>query len=257
MKLISWNVNGLRAVEKKGNLKELFDLDADIYCLQETKCEEVQLDRDKFFPLGYHAYFESSKTRKGYSGVAIYSKVLPEKVIFGLGDARFDDEGRTIIAEYKDFILMNSYFPNGNKSKEHFDMKLEFYEEFLVTAKKYEKAGKHVVFCGDLNVAHKEIDLARPKENEKSVGFLPVERAKIDTIIDNNFVDTYRFINKDTVEYSWWDQKTGARERNVGWRIDYFFVSKELKKKIKKAGILTNFFGSDHAPVTLDLDIWG
>jgi exodeoxyribonuclease-3 len=255
MKLISWNINGIRAAEKKGNLKEIFDLDADIYCFQETKAEEVQLDREKFFPLGYHAYFESSKTRKGYSGVAIYSKIMPEKVVFGLGDPLFDDEGRTIIAEYKDFVLMSAYFPNGNKSTEHFDMKLKFHDEFLNTAKKYEKSGMRVIFCGDLNIAHREIDLARPKENEKSVGFLPIEREKINKIIEDKFIDTYRKVNGDKVEYSWWDQKTSARERNIGWRIDYFFVSKDLENKIKKASILTDFFGSDHAPCLLEINL--
>jgi exodeoxyribonuclease-3 len=254
MKLLSWNVNGLRAVANKGALPAVFETDADIICLQETKAHPEQLSPEVRSPAGYFSYFDHSKVKKGYSGVAIFSKIEPEKVEYGLGIPKFDDEGRTLVAYYKDFVLLNVYFPNGGGGPHRLEYKMEYYDAFLKFIKKLEKKGKHVIFCGDVNTAHTEIDLSHPKENQKTSGFLPIERAWIDTVIAAGYIDTFRFFHKDEInKYSWWDMKTYARDRNIGWRIDYFFVSKDLKLKLKKAEILDTIMGSDHCPVSLEL----
>ncbi len=254
MKLISWNVNGLRAVHKKGALGSVFELDPDIICLQETKAHEDQLPDEVRYPAGYFSYFDHSKLKKGYSGVAIFSKIKPEKVEYGIGIKKFDQEGRTLVAHYKDFILLNTYFPNGGQGPERLAFKIEFYSAYLKFLKKLEKMAKNIVFCGDVNTAHMEIDLARPKENQKTSGFLPEERKWLDEVVKEGFIDTFRFFHPDKSGiYSWWDMKSFARDRNVGWRIDYFFVSKNMKDRIKKAEIFDNILGSDHAPVLLEL----
>ncbi len=254
MKLISWNVNGLRAVAKKGAFDGVFQFDPDILCLQETKAHPEQLTEEVRSPAGYYSYFDHSKLKKGYSGVAIFSKVEPEKVEYGIGIKKFDDEGRTLIAHYKGFTLINVYFPNGGGGPERLKFKLEYYAAFLKFLEKLTKKDKKIVFCGDVNTAHTEIDLARPKENQKTSGFLSEERKWIDQVIKDGYVDTFRFLHPEKTDaYSWWDMKTFARDRNIGWRIDYFFVAKSLKYKIKKAEILDNFLGSDHAPVLLEL----
>lgn len=255
MKLISWNVNGLRAVHKKGRFDDLMALGADIVAIQETKCTPDQLPEEVVYPKGYVSFFDSAKERKGYSGVAIYTKVAPERVEYGLGKDEFDTEGRCLTLHFKDFALVNCYFPNGGRDAEHFAFKLKYYEEFLSHVKRLEHEYGRVVFCGDLNVAHAEIDLARPKENANSIGFLPVERAWVDKVQQSGFVDTFRALHPTTVKYSWWDQKTLSRERNVGWRIDYFFVNEELFPHVKKSDILTGFTGSDHAPVAMEADL--
>lgn len=253
MKILSWNVNGLRAFHKKGAFDSIFELDPDIFCLQETKSHPEQLPEEVRSPAGYNAFFDHSKMKKGYSGVAIYSKEKPEKVEYGLGIPKFDDEGRTLVAYFKDFVLLNIYFPNGGGGQDRLDYKMEYYDEFLKFINKLVKNGKSVVFCGDVNTAHNEIDLARPKENEDHTGFLPMERAWLDKVIENGYIDTFRLLHPEKVQYSWWDMKTFARDRNVGWRLDYFFVSKDLKDKIKRAEILDNMMGSDHCPVLLEL----
>ncbi len=255
MKFISFNVNGIRASYKKGALAELFKLKADIIGIQETKSTLDQLNEEIVSPKGYLSYFDSSKERKGYSGVAVYTKTKPEKVLYGLGEESFDTEGRCLTLCFKDFAFVTCYMPNGGRDEEHFQFKLKYYEKFLEHVKKLEKKYEKVIFCGDLNVAHNEIDLARPKENANQIGFLPIERAWVDKVEKNEFVDTFRSKNPEKVKYSWWDQKTRSRERNVGWRIDYFFVSKNLEKKIKDANILDDFLGSDHAPVVLDVSV--
>lgn len=255
MKLISCNVNGIRAFEKKGALKDLFALKADIIGIQETKATPDQLSQDVISPAGYFSYFDSSKVRKGYSGVAIYTKVKPEKIEYGLGNDVYDIEGRCLIAYFKDFVFVTAYFPNGGRDEDHFQFKLQYYELFLKKMQSIEKKYKHIVFCGDLNVAHNEIDLARPKENSKQIGFLPIERAWVDKVEEQGFVDTFRSLHPKEIKYSWWDQKTGSRARNVGWRIDYFFISKALEAKVNKADILDEFLGSDHAPVLLDIKL--
>lgn len=254
MKLVSWNVNGLRAVEKKGFLDWFHGTSPDILCLQETKAEVDQLSDAVKHPEGYHAYFASSRTRKGYSGVALYTKEKPEKVEYGMGIEKFDQEGRIVVGHFKDFVLFNVYFPNGGGGPERLTYKLEFYDAFLSHIERIRKHGKSIIFCGDVNTAHEEIDLARPKENEKNTGFLPEERAWIDEVVYHGYTDTFRHVypNK-TGAYSYWDMKTRARERNVGWRIDYFFVSSDLLPRVERAGILAHVEGSDHCPVWIDI----
>jgi exodeoxyribonuclease-3 len=252
MKIISWNVNGLRALEKKDKWNQVFEFDPDIICLQETKAHPEQLSEELRSPLGYHAFFDHSKLRKGYSGVAIYSKEKPEKVEYGLGIKKFDEEGRTLVAYFKDFVLLNVYFPNGGGGDDRLTYKLEYYDEFLKFIEKLKKQGKSVIFCGDVNTAHNEIDIARPKENENHTGFLRIERDWIDKLSIYGWIDTFRMLHPDKVQYSWWDMKTFARDRNIGWRLDYFFVSSDLKNKIKHAEVLENIFGSDHCPILLE-----
>lgn len=253
MKVISWNVNGIRACHKKGSLQQLFDLKADIIGIQETKSTPDQLSEEILCPAGYYSFFDSAKERKGYSGVAVYTKVQPEKVEYGLGKDTYDTEGRCLTLHFKDFAFVNCYFPNGGRDEDHFKYKLEYYEEFLQHVQRLEEEYGKVIFCGDLNVAHNEIDIARPKENAKSIGFLPVERAWVDRVQEAGFIDTFRALHPNTVKYSWWDMKTGSRARDVGWRIDYVFVNQDLFEHVKKSDILTDFMGSDHAPVELHI----
>ena len=266
MKIISWNTNGLRATVKQENFIPLFAFNnPDIICFQETKCEPEQLDEKARNLKGYNSYFSYSKVRKGYSGVAIYTKEKPEKVEYGFGIKKFDDEGRIIIAYYKKFILINGYFPNAGSGEDRLKYKLEFYDEFLKFINKLLKdennppshkatAGRSVIFCGDVNTAHKAIDLAHPKANEKSTGFLPIERAWIDKVIDNGWVDVFRsFYGEKKDVYTYWDVKTRARDRNVGWRIDYFFVNQSFVKNIKSFKTLTDYRGSDHCPIMIDI----
>lgn len=253
MKLISWNVNGIRASYNKGALAELFKLNADIIGIQETKSTPDQLVDDIKNKSGYFSYFDSAKERKGYAGTAVYTKMKPEKVEYGLGIAEYDTEGRCLTLHYKDFAFVTAYFPNGGRDEEHFQFKLRYYDLFLKHVQKLEKEYGKVIFCGDLNVAHNEIDLARPKENSNQIGFLPGERAWVDRIEKAGFIDTFRHLHPKEIKYSWWDQKTRSRDRNVGWRIDYFFISKSLGKRVKDASILTDFLGSDHVPVVLEI----
>ncbi len=252
MELISWNVNGVRAVERKGYWDWVYKNKADIICLQETKAWEEQLsEKIKNIP-GFHSYFSKAE-RKGYSGVALYSRQEPIKVEYSFGDNSFDDEGRIIFARYPDFVLFNIYFPNGKASRERLRYKMDFYESFLGKVGKMKKNGEKIIICGDVNTAHKEIDLARPRENEKTSGFLPEEREWIDELLETGFIDTFRVFNQEGENYSWWDLKTRARERNVGWRIDYFIVSENLKNRLKDAYILPEVYGSDHCPIGLIL----
>ncbi|NQT24077.1 exodeoxyribonuclease III [candidate division KSB1 bacterium] len=253
-RLISWNVNGIRAIQKKGFLDWFLKEQPDVLCLQETKAQSDQLDVALIEVPGYHVYFASAE-RKGYSGVAIYSKEKPLNVHPGLGVAEFDGEGRTLICEYPDFTLYNIYYPNGKASPERLNYKMRFYDAFLDHANGVKDQGKNIVICGDVNTAHAEIDLARPKENEKFSGFLPEERAWIDKFLADGYADTFRMFTKEGGYYSWWDYKTRARERNVGWRIDYFFVSESLKSRVKDGFILKDIMGSDHCPIGIELDI--
>lgn len=252
IKLISWNVNGLRAVAKKGFLDWLAKAQPDVLCLQETKAYEQQLPLSLKQVNGYQPFFCAAE-RKGYSGVAIYTRKPPKRVKTGMGISRFDTEGRTLMAEYEKFLLYCVYFPNGKASKERLQYKMDFYDAFLNTVEKQRKAGKKIVICGDVNTAHREIDLARPKENEKVSGFLPEERAWIDALLSSGYVDTFRIFEQNAGHYTWWDLKTRARERNVGWRLDYFFVSRSLKHNVVGAHILDNVQGSDHCPISLEL----
>ncbi len=254
MNIISWNTNGLRGTIKN-NLWEPFlkATKADVVCLQETKSEPTQLPAD--FPgAGWHSAYSFSKLKKGYSGVSIFSKEKPIRFIDGMGIKKFDDEGRTIIAEYKNFYLINCYFPNGGGGPHRLEYKLEFYDAFLKFIEKLRKE-KEVIFTGDVNTAHTEVDLARPKENMENTGFLPIERAWIDKVVSKGFVDVWRTFFPETKDvYTYWDQKTRARDRNVGWRIDYFFASPKIFKKIKETSVYSNVFGSDHCPIAIRLD---
>ena len=252
MKIISWNVNGLRANVKKGGFDWLLAQKADIFCMQEIKAEAEQLPPEVRAPKGYHAFFESSKMRKGYSGVAIYSKVEPLKVEFSVGNPELDQEGRMITAFYEDFVFINCYFPNGGGGPERLAYKLKFYDAFLEYINKLKKKGHEVIFCGDINTAHTEIDLARPKENVDNTGFLPIERAWLDKVVKNNYFDVFRSLNPEKKDaYTYWDMKTFARDRNVGWRIDYFFVTKGILEKIKEVNIHNDILGSDHCPLSI------
>lgn len=254
MKIISWNVNGIRACHKKGCFDSILKQSPDILCIQETKAHPDQLPEEVRSPSGYHSYFDHSKTKKGYSGVAIYSKIKPEKVTEGLGIEKLDQEGRLLTAFYKDFILINIYFPNGGGAPERHTYKLDYYDAFLKYVEKLRKIQPSIIFCGDINAAHTEIDLARPKENEDHIGFLPIERAWIDQVIKKGYVDVFRSLNPKKIgAYTYWDMKSYARDRNVGWRIDYFFTTPEAMKNVKDTKILDEVFGSDHCPVSLEV----
>ncbi len=253
MKFISWNVNGIRAIAKKGFSESLLAFDADIICLQETKALPEQLDQEITEIPGYRSYFHSAD-RKGYSGTAVYSRVEPLKVSYGLGEDLFDHEGRTIEMDFGDFILYNIYFPNGGQGPERLAFKLAFYDCFLARIKGQMKDGRNIIICGDVNTAHREIDLANPKANAGISGFLPEERAYMDLFAEAGLVDTYRMLYPDKDKmYTWWSYKTFARNRNVGWRIDYFFVSESLKQRVMESGILSEIEGSDHCPIFLEL----
>lgn len=252
VRMLCWNVNGIRALRNKGFLDWLAGESPDIMCLQETKVQQEQLPDDLRQVDGYHTYWEFPD-RKGYSGVATLSKNKPLSVQNGLGIERFDVEGRAIISEYPGFTLLNVYFPNGKMGPERLQYKLDFYEAFLDIIQGMRKQGRRLVICGDVNTAHKPIDIARPKENEKVSGFLPIERAWIDKLVDLGYVDTFRHFNKEPGQYTWWDLKTGARQRNVGWRIDYFIISEDLVPSLESAFILHDVPGSDHCPIGIVL----
>lgn len=254
MQIISWNVNGLRAVHKKGAFDRILEEEPDILCIQESKSLPEQLPEEARSPKGYHSYFHFPTLKKGYSGVAIYSKVEPIKVTMDLGIPDMDQEGRVIMAEYKDFTLINTYFPNGGGAPERLEYKLAFYKHFLQFIENLKKKNKNIIFCGDVNVAHEAIDLARSKENENHIGFLPVERAWVDKLIAHGWTDVFRHFYPDKIRaYTYWDMKTFARDRNVGWRIDYFFCTPEMLKKVKSIDILEHILGSDHCPIRLTL----
>ena len=250
MKILCWNVNGIRAASLKGFLPWLYKESPDILCLQETKAHPEQLNRDLLEPIGYHTYWSYAE-KKGYSGVATFTKEEPLAVKNGFNDYRFDSEGRTLIVEYPEFILLNIYFPNGKKDEDRLRYKLDFYESFLQYVESLKANGKRIIVCGDFNTAHKEIDLARPKANENVSGFLPVEREWMDKFVNHGYIDSFRIFNHDPGHYTWWDLKSRARERNIGWRIDYFFLSENLLPFIIDAFILPDVMGSDHCPIGL------
>ena len=252
IKILSWNVNGIRAVKGKGFLEWMSGESPDILCLQETKAQPEQLDKELLEPEGYHTYWNYPE-RKGYSGVATFTRKEPLLVQYDLGKTGINVEGRVLRTEYPGFILFNIYFPNGSKDEIRLKYKMDFYDAFLKLADSLQAKGKKLVICGDYNTAHEEIDLARPKENKKFSGFLPMERAWLDKYISHGYVDTFRHFNKEPNQYSYWDMKSGARARNVGWRLDYFFVSENLLPSVEKAFILPEVLGSDHCPVGIIL----
>ncbi len=254
MKIVSWNINGLRAVLKKGFKEFLLSTQADIVCLQEIKISEATRLKMEFNFPNYHAYWNSAE-RPGYSGTLILKKdgLKGFKAVNnGLGIKKFDSEGRVQVLEMIDFYLLNVYFPNSNQELSRLDYKLEFNQELLKYVKKLEK-NKPVIITGDFNVAHQEIDLARPQANRGKAGFTDSERAWFGHFLKAGFIDSFRYINKLKIKYSWWSFRAAARERNVGWRIDYFCVSAKLQKRIKKADILDQVKGSDHAPIIIEL----
>jgi exodeoxyribonuclease-3 len=252
--VLSWNVNGIRAAQKKGFLNWLQRMSPDILCLQETRTRPGEISQELQQPSGYYAYWNSAE-RRGYSGVAILTKTRPAKVQNGFGTEQFDAEGRVIIAQYGEFTLFNVYFPNGKMSEERLDYKVDFYDAFLDFVNPIKARGERLIICGDFNTAHKEMDLARPKENQKVSGFLPRERAWMDTFVAHGFIDIFRYFNKEPGHYTWWSLITRARDRNIGWRLDYFFVTENLLDSISQASILSDVTGSDHCPVEIRLTV--
>jgi len=252
LKILSWNVNGIRSALKKGFLEWLKKESPDVLCVQEIKAMPSQLPPELLYPDGYHVFWNPA-LRPGYSGVATFTKEKPLAVKNGFGIQRFDDEGRVLQTEFEDFILFNIYFPNGKMNSGRLQYKMDFYEDSLKYFLKLKGKGKKLVICGDYNTAHKPVDLARPKENEKISGFLPSERAWMDKLVENGFLDTFRLFNQDPGHYTWWDVISRARERNVGWRIDYHFVSENVRPYVQQAFILPEVMGSDHCPVGIVL----
>ena len=250
MKLISWNVNGIRACISKG-FNEFFNkIDADILCVQETKLQEEQAENINFD--GYNRYINCA-VKKGYSGTMVFSKVKPLNVTYGLGIQEHDQEGRVITLEFDKFYFVCCYTPNSKRELERLDYRMTWEDEMRKYLKNLETS-KPVVYCGDLNVAHEEIDLKNPKTNHLSAGFTDQEREKMTELLSEGFIDTYRYLYPEKIEYSWWSYMRQAREKNVGWRIDYFIVSNTLKDKILDAKIHTEVLGSDHCPIELDID---
>lgn len=252
MEIYSWNVNGLRAVVRKNFLDFIKDEDPDILSIQETKLQKEQIPDEVKELSQYHQYWNFAE-KKGYSGVAVLTKQKPEKVEYSIGDAGYDTEGRLLILYFSDFVLINCYFPNGKMNDERLQYKLNYYELMFNLMQKLRKDGYDVVVCGDYNTAHKEIDLANPERNKDISGFLPIERKWLDKLVDNSWVDTFRQFNQEPKQYSWWTYRFGARKRNVGWRIDYFFVNKDFMKNVKSAFIRQDIMGSDHCPIGVEI----
>ena len=251
--IYSWNVNGIRAAAKKGLSEWLHASNADIVCLQETKAQPEQLTAELTEPEGYQAFWSSAE-RKGYSGVVTYSREKPRSVSeFSI--ERFDAEGRVIITEFPSFFLLNAYFPNSQAEGARLDYKLDFNAEILKWANARVSEGANVLICGDFNVAHKPIDLEHPKSNEKNPGYLPEERAWMDEFIAAGYVDTFRMFSQEAREYTWWSYRSNARANNVGWRIDYHCVNESFREKVSKSFIHQDVMGSDHCPVSIELDI--
>ena len=254
IKIWSWNVNGLRAAMNKGFLSIIVTEKPDIIGLQETKLQENQIPAELKELATYQSYWSHAE-RKGYSGVCLLSAIEPVRVEYGFGTPEFDSEGRIIIAEYEKFYLFNIYFPNGQMNDDRLKYKLSFYDTCLEVMESYRQKGKAVIITGDYNTAHKPIDLAHPKANENYSGFLPIERAWLDKIVEAGWIDTFREFDTSPKQYSWWSYLRKARENNVGWRIDYFFINKEHLPIVKAAGIRPDIMGSDHCPVYIEVEL--
>jgi len=250
MKFVTWNVNGLRAASKKGFLDYFRETDADIFAIQETKMKE---DQKEFSIEGYDEYWNSAD-KAGYSGTLIYTRIKPLKVIHGIDGDGYNDEGRIITLEYDRFYFVDVYVPNAQPELKRLDYRMEFEDNFREYLKKLNEV-KPVVLCGDLNVAHREIDLKNPKSNLRNPGFTIEERTKFQSLLDEGFVDTYRYLNPKTVKYTWWSYRFNARETNSGWRIDYFVVSEVLKDAVRKVELRNDIYGSDHCPVEIEIEI--
>lgn len=256
MRIVSWNVNGLRALHRQNYWPWLIEESLDVFCLQEIKAEEEQLPPEVAQPQGYYSSFNSSRERRGYSGVATYSKEKPKETLHDVLPDEFNTQGRLIETKFKDFTLFNLYMPNGGREQERLAYKLGFYDAFLEYSEELRQKGERIVFCGDINVAHEPIDIARPRENEGRTGFLPEERAWVDEVIAHGYVDVWRHLNPEKKDvYTYWDTVTRARERNVGWRIDYFFISPDLLPHVVDMKTHGNVYGSDHCPIELVLNI--
>ena len=253
MKIVSFNVNGLRAVLQKTFKEDFEKLNADIFSLNETKLSEVT-DKFNFEPDGYHIYYTNSKLRKGYSGVCVFTKELPLSVWYGLEDHKYDDEGRIITLEYQEFYYVACYVPNAGDALKRLDFRLEFEEDMRNYLTKLDHI-KPVIYAGDLNCAHKEIDLKNPKANEKNPGYTIEERTAFTALLDSGFCDIYRYLNPTKVKYSWWSYRFNARANNAGWRIDYFLISNRLIEKVVNAEIHNDILGSDHCPIELEINI--
>ena len=251
MKLISWNVNGLRAVLKKGFEDFFYEVDSDIFCIQETKMQEGQIEN--FELKGYQQYWNSA-VKKGYSGTAIFTKKEPISVRYGIGIEKHDQEGRVITLEFEKFYLVNIYVPNSKRELERLDYRMIWEDEIRNYLTKLNEK-KPVIMCGDLNVAHQEIDLKNPKTNRRNAGFTDEERNKMTELLKAHFTDSFRFVYPEKIAYSWWSYMGNAREKNIGWRIDYFIVSDDMKEKIKDAYIYDQIYGSDHCPVGLEIEL--
>ncbi len=249
MKFVSWNVNGIRACKTKGFDTFFKEIDADFFSIQETKCQEGQIDLNVD---GYYSYMNSA-IKKGYSGTLIYTKHKPLNVYYGINDT-YNDEGRIITLEYDNFYLVNVYVPNSQEELKRLDYRMQFEDDFRKYLN-YLKAKKEVILCGDLNVAHERIDIKNPDANVRNAGFSIEERTKFTELLNTGFIDTFRHLYPTTIKYSWWSYRFNARQNNAGWRIDYFVVSNGLENKIKKAEILNEIYGSDHCPITLEIDL--
>ena len=254
MNITTWNMNGIRAAMQKGIDKWIGEFSPDVMCFQEIKAKPEQFNSSIFESMGYQCVWNSAE-RPGYSGVGVLFKKQPIKVVFGLGNPKFDNEGRVIQLSYPDFELFNIYFPNGGRSLERVPYKLEFYEYLLKICDNLHSKNKNIIITGDINTAHNEIDLKNPKENQKNTGFLPEERIWIDYYLQHGFLDIYRQLYPDRIQYTWWTYRMNARQRGVGWRLDYFLISQKLKEKVRDVIIHENVNGSDHCPVTLQLTI--
>ena len=252
MKILCWNVNGIRACDRNGFLDWMKREAADLVCLQETKAHPDQLGEALRQPTGYHAYWHSAEKR-GYSGVATFCRRKPSSVHEGIGIAEIDREGRVLVTEYRGFVLINAYFPNSQRDHARLGFKLEFCRAMRAYMDELCAAGKNVVVCGDYNIAHREIDLANPKQNEKNAGFLPEERAWMTELLDAGYVDAFRDRCDEPGHYTWWSYRAGVRERNVGWRLDYFVVNPEFKRRVRRCFHQPEVMGADHCPIGLEI----
>lgn len=252
MKIVSWNVNGIRAVQKSGFLDWFDAAGADVVCLQETKAQPDQLTEEVLHPKKYHSFWHSAE-KKGYSGVAVYSKKEPREIITGIGADEFDREGRVLGLDFGSALVFSAYFPNSQRDHARLGYKLKFCEKILGFLQKQVKRGKNIVLCGDYNIAHQEIDLKNPKTNTKNPGFLPEERAWMSHFLENGFVDGFRHFEPSGGHYTWWSYRPGVREKNIGWRIDYACVNAEFKDRMKSVRHYPDVFGSDHCPVEIVL----
>ena len=253
MKLVSWNANGIRSLARKGLAAFLEEYSPDAFCVQETRAWTEQLDQEVLNPPGYRSWW-SRPEKKGYSGVCLYSRTAPEAVEFGLGEEAFDREGRVLTAHYPGYTVVNAYFPNGQRDHARVPYKMDFCRAFLDHCRRLRDQGRRLLLCGDFNTAHHEIDLKRPRDNRNTTGFLPQERAWIDLLLEEGFIDIFRRRHPgEEGHYTWWSNRRGVRERNVGWRIDYFFVDEALLPQVAGASLLPQVTGSDHCPVVLEM----